>query len=147
MIIITKTVYFKAKINEVYGFKEFIEHPINEEFESFLKKDPELFYNFICYAQVLDLTDKWKHKFDSLTVSPPQWIVRSSYNNFYYNDYIWMHRRIIHINNSMVDNMVHSPPPENSHSHGSSFHSFGGGFRGGGGFGGGGFGGGGGCGR
>ena len=138
---ITKNAYFKAKINEVFGFKDFIEHPVNEEFESFVKKDPELFYNFICYAQVLDMTNKWKHKFDSLTVSPPHWIVYSSYDSYRYNDYYWMHRRIMIMNNSMVNNMVNSPPQESSHSFRSS-HS-----HGGGGFGGGGFGGGGGCGR
>ena len=102
-----------------------------------MKKDPELFYNFICKAQVLNLSDAWKNKFENLTVSPPHWIVRSNFDNYYYNDYIWMYRRIHYINYSMVDNMIHSPPQERSNGYHSSSHSFGGG----------GFGGGGGCGR
>lgn len=36
--LITKTSYFIAKIGEVFGFKQFIEHPSNDEFESFIKR-------------------------------------------------------------------------------------------------------------
>ena len=73
--VMIKTAYFKAKINEIFGIKEFIENPVNEEFESFLRNDPELFYNFICYTQVLGLSNQWEQKFNNLTVSPPHWIL------------------------------------------------------------------------
>lgn len=136
--LITKTNYFMVKIGEVFGFKQFIEHPVNEEFESFIKKDPELFYNLICYAQVLKLTDKWKNKFDSLTATPPHWMQHSHYDRFYFGDFNMINNRIAMSRTHMFHHLVVSPHQNKSGGRGSSHssHSHGGhGFGGGGGHG------------
>lgn len=134
--IITKTNYFMVKIGEVFGFKQFIEHPVNDEFESFIKKDPELFYNLICYAQVLKLTKKWKHKFDSLTAEPPNWMQHSHYDRSYFGDFNMINNRIDFSRSSMYRYLVASPHKNKSDGSSHSSHSHGGhGFGGGGGHG------------
>lgn len=104
----------------------------DEELEKMLKNDPELFYNNLCYSQVLGLTDQWKHKFDKyLNTKPPQWIMSSETD---YIDFNSLYNLIDHFKIKIFDNLVDSRSSSDSNNfdydhneHDHSSEGFGGG--------------------
>ena len=108
--LIIKSEYFKEKINEIYGIKEFIKKPIDNEFQSLLKNVPELFYNVICYAQVLDLVNEWKNKFDkNQSASLPKYIKYSSVDDDYYNNYDSIFLLFNRMKTCLLINLIDAP--------------------------------------
>ncbi len=117
--------------NDILGLKNFIELAEKDRLETLVDEDPEYFYHILPYAYVLNVTDKWSKKFESIAIQPPSWYIGPTPMN----SIIFMS----HFNRSMntLASSMSAPPPSKSGSGGGSF-------GGGGGFSGGGFGGGGG---
>ena len=73
-VIISRTKDYTEKLNDIIGFKNFIELAEKEQLEMMLEQDPQFYYRILPYAQVLGVTNKWEKKFEDLTVEPPQWL-------------------------------------------------------------------------
>ena len=134
--LINRTKAYTEQLNEIVGFKNFIELVEKEKLETMLEEDPEFFYHILPYAQVLGVSDKWEEKFKDITIQPPQWATCSTADTLL-NFYVF--NRIMHISfATMKSNMASRPSSSGS----SGFGGFGGGGGGGhvgGGHGGGGF--------
>jgi uncharacterized membrane protein YgcG len=116
---------------KVLGLKNFIELAEKSKLEMLVHDDPEYFYKILPYAYVLNVTDTWAKKFESITIQPPQWYVGAGpFNHFFF---------VNSLNSSMhrMTSAMTSLPPAKAGRGGGGFGSGGGGF-GGGGFGGGG---------
>ena len=133
--LINRTKAYTERLNEIVGFKNYIQLVEKDKLETLLEEDPEFYYHILPYAQVLGVSDKWEEKFKDITVQPPQWATCSTADtllNFY------VMNRIMHISfATMKSNMASRPSSSGS----SGFGGFGGGGGGhvGGGHGGGGF--------
>jgi uncharacterized membrane protein len=116
---------------KVLGLKNFIELAEKDKLEMLIHDDPEYFYKILPYAYVLNVTDTWAKKFESITIQPPQWYVGPGpFNHFFF---------VRSLNSSMhrMTSAMTSLPPAKAGRGGGGFGSGGGGFSGGG-FGGGG---------
>lgn len=132
VIIISRTQDYTKKLNDIVGFRKFIQLAEKRQLEKMLEDDPQFYYHILPYAQVLGVSDKWEEKFKDLTVMPPQWATSSSPS---FLEFYVLNRAI---NNSFVrisQNMISRP----SSSGGSGHGGFSGGGHVGGGHGGGGF--------
>lgn len=69
-----RTEEYNALLEQILGFKDFIEFTEKDKIAFMLKDDPALFYRILPYAQVLGVTDAWTDKFATLTLEPPAWI-------------------------------------------------------------------------
>ena len=117
-------------LGKILGLKNFIETAEKDRLEALVHDDPQYFYKLLPYAYVLNVTDVWSKKFESIAMENPSWYVGPSRMN----TFLWMN----HFNRAM--NTFSSSMTSVPQSRGRA----GGGFGGGGGFSGGGFGGGGG---
>jgi uncharacterized membrane protein YgcG len=116
---------------KVIGLKNFIELAEKSKLEMLVHDDPDYFYRILPYAYVLNVTDTWSKKFESIAIEPPQWYVGAGpFNHFFF---------VRSLNSSMhrMTTAMTSLPPAKAGRGGGGFGSGGGGF-GGGGFGGGG---------
>ncbi len=112
----------KDLLNNIYGFKNFLETAKLNKLEMLFKDNPEYFYDMFPYVMVFDLTKIWDKTMQSLTLKGPTWYV----SNHPFSTYYMMGM----FNRSFTEM---SAPPKSS-----STSSFGGGSVGGGGGGGGG---------
>jgi uncharacterized membrane protein YgcG len=120
-----------ALYGKVLGLKKFIELAEKDKLEMIVHDDPEYFYKILPYAYVLNVTDTWAKKFESITIQPPQWYVGPGpFNHFFF---------VRSLNSSMhrMTSAMTSLPAAKGGRGGGGFGSGGGGFSGGG-FGGGG---------
>lgn len=128
-----KTEYYASIMNEITGFKTYLESAEKSELEAMLTENPSYYYDILPYTNVLGVSDMWEEKFkDIANVPPPEYYYGTTFYDFLLLNSLFRHS-FITFNAAMI-----------SRPNGSSMS--GGGFRGGfgGGFGGGGFGGGGG---
>ena len=123
-------------MGQILGLRRFIEVAERDRLIALVEETPEIFYNILPYAYVLDVTDVWSKKFESIAIQQPDWYVSSNPNFSTYLLWSSLNRSMSTINTAMVS----VPAPTGSSGGGGSF----GGGGGGGGFSGGGFGGGGG---
>ncbi len=129
-----RSAYGNKMLEQVLGYREFIEKVELSVLQLLIKDDPLLYYHTLSYAIVLGLEDKWAKKFEGIVIPPAQWYRGPSAIDAYYLS-------------RMTTRMYRSLPaaiiPKTSSSSNPGLHVGGGGF-GSGGFSGGGFGGGGG---
>jgi uncharacterized membrane protein YgcG len=120
-----------AYYNDILGLKNFIELAEKDRLEMLVAEDPSYFYHILPYAYVLNVTNTWSKKFESIAIEPPSWYIGPRP----LNTVIFMS----HFNRSLntLASTMSAPPPSKGGKGGGSF-------GGGGGFSGGGFGGGGG---
>ncbi len=133
-----KTEYYATVMNEISGFKQFLETAEKEKLEAMLEDSPQYYYDILPYANVLGVSEIWEDKFKDLENVPPP--------TYYYGgpdlfDFILINSMFRSSFNTFTNAMI-SRPSSSSYSGGGGHFGGGGGF--GGGFGGGGFGGGGG---
>lgn len=131
-MLIQRTEKYNAQLNEITGFKNFIELAEKDRLEKMIESDPQFYYHVLPYAQVLGVSDKWEEKFESIALPPPAYIT-------YSGTYTLLE---FHMMNRMLRNSVSSfsarmSPPASSSAGGSGRGGFGG-FHVGGGHGGGG---------
>lgn len=116
---------------KVLGLKNFIELAEKDKLEMLVHDDPDYFYKILPYAYVLNVTDTWSKKFESIAIEPPQWYVGPGPFNHYFF--------VRNLNSSMhrMTTAMTSMPAAKAGRGGGGFGGGGGGFSGGG-FGGGG---------
>ena len=121
-----KRTHFGNKIlGKIKGFKNFLETVEKDKLEKLVNKNPEYFYDILPYTYVLNISDKWIEKFESILLQQPSWY--DSNKEFNINTF-----------HTFIDNVTFSLEYDLSGSSISSSGSSGGGFSGGGSGGGGG---------
>ena len=118
-------------LGKLIGLKRFIETAEKDRLEMMVHDDPTYFYKILPYAYVLNVSDEWSKKFESIAIEQPDWYVGTTPH---LNSYLFM-RSFSHTLSSM--NQVMTSIPQSSGKGGGGFGGGGGGFSGGG-FGGGG---------
>ena len=58
---------------KIKGFKKFLETAEKDRLERLMAEKPNYAYDILPYAYVLGVSTKWMKKFESLTMSPPDW--------------------------------------------------------------------------
>jgi len=130
-IIVRRSEYGNKLLEQILGYREFIQKVTIDELKLMIKDNPDYYYKVLSYAIVLGLEDTWAKKFASITVAAPSWYVGDSLVDAYFFSH--MSSRM---NNSFRSTVLGSS--------GGGSHSIGGGGFSSSGFSGGGFGGGGG---
>ncbi len=128
--LLVRTESYNETLGRILGFKEFILVTKKDRIEAMLETHPELFYDVLPYAQVMDVSNEWEEKFKSITIKPPAWY-DGDYTLFDY----WLISRSMR---SMRYAMSSRPSNSGSSVGRSGGGGFSGGFSGGGGGGGGG---------
>ncbi len=126
--------YGNKMLEEVLGYREFIEKVELSVLRMLIDDDPMLYYHVLSYAIVLGLENSWADKFKEITIPPASWYCGPSAFDAYYISR--MASRMAHVMPASIVPKTSSSPNPGLHVGGSSF--------GGSGFSGGGFGGGGG---
>ncbi len=121
-----------AWLGKVLGFRDFLELAERDKLVALVEQDPSYFYNILPYAWVLNVSDKWCRKFETIAIQPPEWY--SGHGGMFHPVLFMSH--LNHSMNSMQAAMVSRPQSSGSGGGGGGFS--GGGFSGGGGGGGGG---------
>ena len=92
-LIVRKTKYYTAELNEVLGFKDFLQTAEKDRLETLLEENPQYYYDILPYANVLGVSDIWEDKFKNLTLEPPTYYRGVSvfdviiFNRLYRNSY------------------------------------------------------------
>ena len=58
---------------KIKGFKNYLVTAEKERLEDNVKKDPEYFYNILPYTYVLNISNKWIKKFQTISMQNPSW--------------------------------------------------------------------------
>ncbi len=117
-------------MGKIDGFRDFLVLAERDKLVALVEQDPAYFYNILPYAWVLNVSDKWAKKFETIAIQPPDWYFGHTgmfYPVVFMND-------LNHSMNAVQSTMASRP--SSSGGGGSGFS--GGGFSGGGGGGGGG---------
>lgn len=77
-----RTPYGTEILGKIRGFRAFLETSEKERLEALVNDDPQYFYEILPYTYVLDISDKWIKKFESIAVMPPQWYAGGNYSMF-----------------------------------------------------------------
>ena len=83
-----RTQYGNEMLGKLKGFKNFLETAEKEKLEAMVMQDPTYFYNILPYTYVLDVSDKWIKKFETISMQAPSWYDSpndfniSSFNSF-----------------------------------------------------------------
>lgn len=132
IITIQRSEFGRRKLEEVLGFRDFIDTVEMEELNRMIAQDPAYYYHVLSFAIVLGLEKKWAKKFSSITLEPPNWYMGQHT--------VWNAMVISSVlnrcNTALLSSVVTSPKSSPGSRFGGS--SFGGGGFSGGGFGGGG---------
>ena len=135
MLVKKKSKFLQEIMQEIMGFKEFIETAEKDRIIALINDNPKYFYDILPYAIVLGVTDVWGNKFNGIVKEPPDWYRNDSSGMFVPSLFAIS---MLNYNHSMGATAVSTPNNAANGGFG------GGGICGGGSFGGGGFGGGGG---
>ncbi len=76
--------YGNKMLEQVLGYREFIEKVELSVLQLLIKDDPLLYYHTLSYAIVLGLEDKWAKKFEGIVIPPVQWYRGPSAIDAYY---------------------------------------------------------------
>ena len=68
-----RTKYYTDELNEILGFKDFLQTAEKERLEMLLEENPQYYYDILPYANVLGVSDIWQDKFEGLTMEPPSY--------------------------------------------------------------------------
>ena len=132
IITIQRSDYGRRVLEEVLGFRDFIETVEMDQLKRMIEQDPAYYYHVLSFAIVLGLEKKWARKFSSITLEPPNWY-RGSYAAW---NAMVLGSMLGRCNTALLSSVGPSPKSSPGSRFGGS--SFGGGGFSGGGFGGGG---------
>lgn len=121
-----RTKYGTAMLGRIRGFKNFLETAEKDRLEMLVTENPQYFYEILPYTYVLDVSDTWMKKFETIAMEPPTWYYSTGHSTF---DMVMFHHFMNSTMTSATTAMTSSP---------SSSSGSGGGFSGGGSGGGGG---------
>lgn len=65
--------YGQRIVEEILGYREFIEKVEIDQLKTLIDQDPEYYYHNLSYAIALGLEDKWSKKFEGLFFTPASW--------------------------------------------------------------------------
>ncbi len=68
-----RTKYGNEILGKINGFKRFLETAEKDKLEAMVMDNPTYFYDILPYAYVLDISDKWIDKFETIAVQLPTW--------------------------------------------------------------------------
>lgn len=68
-----RTKYGNEMLGKIKGFKNFLETVEKEKLEALVIQNPNYFYDILPYSYVLDVSDKWIKKFESISLQAPSW--------------------------------------------------------------------------
>lgn len=68
-----RTPYGTEILGRILGFRNFLITAEKDKLEALVEENPEYFYDILPYTYVLDVSSKWMKKFESLTMSAPNW--------------------------------------------------------------------------
>ncbi|MBR1938635.1 MAG: DUF2207 domain-containing protein [Spirochaetales bacterium] len=68
-----RTAYAQKKLEEILGYREFLEKVEIDRLKALIDSDPEFFYHNLSYAITLGLEKKWAKKFSFATIRTPDW--------------------------------------------------------------------------
>ena len=122
-----RTAYGIEILGKIKGFKNFLETAEKEKLEALVLDDPKYFYNILPYTYVLDISDKWIKKFETIGINEPDWYVSNTPFNYIVMSN-FMHNTLNRVQRDMI-----STPNSSGGSYGSGGGFSGGGFGGGGG--------------
>ncbi|MEL4106894.1 DUF2207 domain-containing protein [Oscillospiraceae bacterium WX1] len=60
-------------LGKISGFRDFLELAELDKLVALVEQDPKYFYNILPYAWVLNVSDKWAKKFETIAIQPPDW--------------------------------------------------------------------------
>ena len=60
-----------------------------DKLEAMVKDDPKYFYKILPYTYVLNVSDKWIKKFESITIEPPTWYgSNDAFDYIYFSSFV-----------------------------------------------------------
>ena len=124
-----RTPYGTEMLGKILGFKRFLETAEKDRLEMLVEKEPEYFYNILPYAYVLDVSDAWMEKFESIAMQPPGWYGEPGGRTFRMHEC----RHFMHHTMRDVGMAMNSRPSSSGSGHSGGGHSGGGSGGGGGG--------------
>lgn len=68
-----RTEYGNMILGKIRGFKNFLETAEKEKLEALVEENPNYFYDILPYTYVLNVSDKWIKKFESINLQAPDW--------------------------------------------------------------------------
>ena len=68
-----RTKYGNEMLGKISGFKNFLETAEKSRLEALVMENPTYFYDILPYTYVLEVSDKWIKKFESITMEAPSW--------------------------------------------------------------------------
>ena len=68
-----RTKYGTEILGKLQGFKNFLETAEKDKLEELVEEHPTYFYDILPYTYVLDVSDKWIKKFETISIMAPTW--------------------------------------------------------------------------
>ncbi len=68
-----RTPYGNEILGKLRGFRNFLETAEKDRLEALVLEDPSYFYDILPYTYVLGVSDKWIHKFETISLQAPSW--------------------------------------------------------------------------
>lgn len=68
-----RTQYGVEMLGKLLGYKDFLEIVEQEKLEAMVMQNPTYFYDILPYTYVLEVSDKWIKKFESISLQTPSW--------------------------------------------------------------------------
>lgn len=65
--------YGREMLGRINGFKDFLKTVEKERLEALVMENPNYFYDILPYTYVLDISEKWIKKFESMSLTAPDW--------------------------------------------------------------------------
>ena len=123
-----RSTYGNEQLEAILGFKQFLKTANVDRIRHTAGDNPDYYYSLLPYAQVLGISRRFMHSFDTLHSQPPEWITLE-------DDVCWNHNFYMCMNTSFTSMTVNPSTTSNSSSDYSSYDSgsSGGGSGGGGG--------------
>ena len=78
LFITRRSEYGQQTVEEILGYRDFLEKVEVEKLKTLIDQDPEYFYHNLSYAIALGLEDKWAKKFEGLFFTPASWYIGSN---------------------------------------------------------------------
>ena len=79
-----RTKYGDEVLEEILGYREFIDKVEIDQLKMMIDSDPDFYYKVLSYAVVLGLEDKWARKFKDIPLQQPEWLTGATALDAYY---------------------------------------------------------------
>ena len=79
-----RTKYGDEVLEEILGYREFIDKVEIDQLKMMIDSDPDFYYKVLGYAVVLGLEEKWAKKFKDIPLQQPEWLTGATALDAYY---------------------------------------------------------------